>query len=91
MQMSEHFTLFVQSLKSQINFVPGGTLSWPEKVNTDRFRKSGKEERVPQAQSGLQRVAGLGLWLGDTSEPHWHTEPCPACFSCLMAVPSLAS
>lgn len=58
-------------------------MSWPEKVNTDRFRKTGKEEKVPQAQSGLQRVAGLGLWLGDTSEPHWH----PGALSCMLLMP----
>ena len=33
-------------------------MSWPEKTNTDRFRKTGKEERVPRAQGGLKRVAG---------------------------------
>lgn len=67
------FNLFAQSLKPHKYILSlGAALSWPEKVNTDRFRKTGKEGRVPRAQSGLQRVAGLGLWLGDTSEPHGH-------------------
>ena len=78
------FNFFVQSLKSHKYILSlRGASSWPEKVNTDRFRKTGKEERVPQAQSGLQRVAGLGLWLGDTSEPHWH----PEALSCVLLIP----
>ena len=88
------FNFFVQSLKSHKYILSlRGALSWPEKVNTDRFRKTGKEERVPQAQSGLQRVAGWASGSGTLQSLTGTQEPCPACFSSLMAAaaPPLAS
>ena len=57
--MFRAFNSFVQSLKSHKCILSlEDALSWPEKTNTDRFRKTGKEERVPRAQGGLKRVAG---------------------------------
>ena len=76
------FNLFAQSPKPHKYILSlGGALSWPEKVNTDRFMKTG----FPGHRVGSREWLGWASGLGTLQSLTGTGEPCPVCFPCLTA------
>ena len=56
-------------------------MSWPEKVNTDRFRKTG----FPGHRVGSREWLGWASGSGTLQSLSGTGEPYPVCFPCLTA------